>query len=89
MMNLKLTMADNWKQLHKRGTVILASVFAAVTAFGPTLVDTWNLMPQDLKAALPEGTARWVSTAAFVLLIVVRYTALRRTEKSEGDDATQ
>lgn len=89
MMNLKLTMADGWKQLHKRGTVILASVFAAVTAFGQTLVDTWNLMPQDLKAALPEGTARWVSTAAFVLLIVVRYTALRPLEKKEGDDATQ
>ncbi|MBY4730733.1 hypothetical protein K6V90_09335 [Cupriavidus pauculus] len=88
-MNLRLTMADNWKQLHKRGTVILASVCAAVTAFGPTLVDTWNLMPQDLKAALPEGTARWVSTAAFVLLIVVRYTALRPREEKEGDDAAQ
>lgn len=88
-MNLRLSMADNWKQLHKRGTVILASVCAAVTAFGPTLVDTWNLMPQDLKAALPEGTARWVSTAAFVLLIVVRYTALRPREGKGGDDAAQ
>ncbi len=85
---MKLTLADNWRQLHKKGTVILASFFAAVTAFGPTLVDTWNLMPQDLKAALPEGTARWVSTAAFMLVIFVRYTALRKPEKKEGDDAS-
>lgn len=83
---MKLTLADGWKQLHKKGTVILASFCAAVTAFGPTLIDTWNLMPQDLKSALPEGTARWVSTAAFLLLIVVRYTALRRRDKEGGSD---
>ena len=83
---MKLTMADGWKQLHKKGTVIVASLFAAITAFGPTLVDTWNLMPQDLKAALPEGTARWVSTAAFILVIFVRYTALRGKDKKEWDD---
>jgi hypothetical protein len=88
-MKWKIGMADGWHQLHKRGTVICASVFAAVTAFGPSLIDTWNLMPQDLKAALPEGTARWVSTAAFLLLILVRYTALRKPNKKEGDDAAQ
>lgn len=83
---MKLTLADGWKQLHKKGTVILASLCAAITAFGPTLIDTWNLMPQDLKSALPEGTARWVSTAAFLLLIVVRYTSLRRREKEDRDN---
>lgn len=84
---MKLTMADGWKQLHRKGTVIVASLFAAITAFGPTLLDAWNLLPQDLKNALPEGTARWVSTAAFLLLILVRYTALRPRDKKEGDDA--
>ncbi|MBB3011617.1 hypothetical protein [Cupriavidus alkaliphilus] len=85
---MKLTMADGWKQLHRKGTVIVASLFAAITAFGPTLLDAWNLLPQDLKNALPEGTARWVSTAAFLLLVLVRYTALRPRDKKEGDDAT-
>lgn len=85
-MNLRLTLADNWRQLHRKGTVLLASFFAALTAFGPTLIDTWNLMPSDLKNALPEGTARWVSTVAFLLLIVVRYTSVRR-KNEEGDDA--
>lgn len=86
---MKLTMADGWKQLHRKGTVIVASLFAAITAFGPTLIDTWNLMPQDLKNALPEGTARWVSTAAFLLLIFVRYTALRGKDKEGGDAQDQ
>ncbi|RAS11260.1 hypothetical protein [Cupriavidus alkaliphilus] len=36
---MKLTMADGWKQLHRKGTVIVASLFAAITAFGPTLLD--------------------------------------------------
>lgn len=83
-MDFRIGLADGWRQLHKRGTVVLASVCAAVTAFGPTLIDTWNLMPPDLKAALPEGTARWVSTAAFLLLIVVRYTSVRRKEKGDA-----
>lgn len=88
-MNFRLGLADGWRQLHKRGTVLLATFFAMVTAFGPSLVDTWNLLPPDLKSALPEGTARWVSTAAFVLMIFVRYTSVRRRdEKKEGDDAT-
>lgn len=81
---MKLSLAPNWRELHKKGTVLLASFCAAVTAFGPTLVDTWNLMPSDLKEALPEGTARWVSTAAFLLLIVVRYTSVRRKEKDDA-----
>lgn len=86
---MKLGLAENWRQLHKKGTVILASFFAALTAFGPTLVDTWNLMPQDLKAALPEGTARWVSTVAFLLVVIVRYTTLRKKDKGDGDAPDQ
>lgn len=81
---MKITLADNWRQLHKRGTVIVAGAFAAITAFGPSLIDAWNAVPPDLKAALPQGTARYVSTAAFVLMIFVRYTAIRREPK--GDD---
>jgi len=86
-MNWKIGMADNWRRLHRKGTVILASLFAAVAAFGPTLVDTWNLLPQDLKAALPEGTARWVSTVAFLLVVFVRYTSIRKKDKGGRDDS--
>lgn len=83
----RITLADGWRRLHTKGTVIVASAFAALTAFGPTLIDTWNLLPSDLKEALPEGTARWVSTAAFLLIVVVRYTALRpRADEQQPTD---
>ena len=85
---MKLGLADNWRQLHKRGTVIVAGAFAAITAFGPSLIDAWNAVPPDLKSALPEGTARYVSTAAFLLMIFVRYTTIRRdSTKEENHDA--
>jgi hypothetical protein len=81
---MKIALADNWRELHKRSTVIAASAFAALTAFGPTLIDAWNMVPSDLKAALPEGTARWVSVTAFLLMIFFRYTKIER--KKEDDD---
>ncbi|WP_369952262.1 hypothetical protein [Ralstonia syzygii] len=81
---MKLTLADNWRQLYKRGTVITAALFAAIIAFGPAMVDAWNGMPPDLKALLPEGMTRWVSLVSYLLLIIVRYTALRPTPK-DGD----
>ncbi len=81
----RITLADGWKRLHTKGTVILASAFAAVTAFGPMIIDAWNFLPSDMKDALPEGTARWVSTIAFLLILVVRYTAMRPdVEKDDG-----
>jgi hypothetical protein len=86
---MKLALADNWRQLHKRGTVIVAGTFAAITAFGPSLIDAWNAVPPDLKQALPEGTARYVSTAAFVLMIFVRYTTIRRDSAKEQQHDAQ
>lgn len=83
---MKISLADNWRELHKRSTVIAASAFAALTAFGPMLIDAWNMVPSDLKAALPEGTARWVSVTAFVLMIFFRYTKIER--KKEGEDGS-
>ncbi|AQW32726.1 hypothetical protein ACJBUE_22455 (plasmid) [Ralstonia syzygii subsp. celebesensis] len=81
---MKLTLADNWRQLYKRGTVITAALFATIIAVGPAMVDAWNGMPPDLKVLLPVGMTRWVSLGSYILLIIVRYTALRPTQKS-GD----
>ncbi|WP_063393095.1 hypothetical protein [Ralstonia mannitolilytica] len=86
---MKLTLADNWRSLHKRGTIIAASAFAAITAFGPSMIDAWNGMPPDLKALLPQGLTRWVSLGSYLLLIAIRYTALRRTPKDGSDKEPQ
>ncbi|MCR1769071.1 hypothetical protein B7760_02011 [Burkholderia glumae] len=80
-MKLKIGMADGWRDLHKRGTVIVSGSFAIVTACGPAIVDAWNSMPLDLKALLPQGIQRWAAMAAFVLILVVRYTAVRKLDR--------
>lgn len=84
---MKLTLADNWRQLHRKGTVIFASLCAAVTAFGPSIIEAWNMMPADMKGWLPQEWGRYLAIAAFLLTIVIRYTALRGKDR-EGDDAT-
>lgn len=86
---MKLALADNWRQLHTRGVVIFSAACGAITAFGPSLIDAWNSVPPDLKAALPEGTARYVSTIAFVLMIVIRYTTIRHDSKPDGENHEQ
>ena len=48
-MNWKIGMADGWRQLHKRGTVIVSGSLALVTACGPAIIEAWNQMPQDLN----------------------------------------
>lgn len=75
---MKIGLADNWRVLHRRGTVLAAGAFGAITALGPALLNAWAFIPQDLKDALPHGTARIVATVAFALIIVVRYTAVRK-----------
>lgn len=84
---MKLTLADNWRQLHRKGTVIFATLCAALTAFGPSIIEAWNMMPPDMKGWLPPEWGRYLAIAAFVLTIVIRYTALRRKDK-EGEDGT-
>ncbi len=58
----------------------MSGSFAIVTACGPAIVDAWNSMPPDLKALLPQGIQRWAAVAAFALILVVRYTAVRKRD---------
>lgn len=85
---MKLTLADNWKTLHRKGTVIFASLCAALTAFGPSIIEAWNMMPPDMKQWLPQEWGRYLAIAAFLLTILIRYTALRRKDKEESNGAS-
>ncbi|MCA3182745.1 MULTISPECIES: hypothetical protein [unclassified Cupriavidus] len=84
-MKWKIGLADNWRRLHTKGTVVLSGGLALVTAFGPAIIDAWNSMPPDLKALLPQGIQRYAALGAFLLILVVRYLAVRR--KGGGDGA--
>ncbi|KML48104.1 hypothetical protein VL15_30530 [Burkholderia cepacia] len=56
----------------------MSGALAVVTAAGPAIVEAWNSMPSDLKELLPQGVQRYAALVAFALILVVRYTAVRR-----------
>jgi hypothetical protein len=85
-MKLKITLADGWQQLHKRGTVILSSALATISAFGPVIRDAWHNLPDDLRAIIPAHAQQAIAYAIlFASIVAVRYTSVKRVPK-EGDD---
>jgi hypothetical protein len=71
---MKLQLIDDWRSAHKRfASIQIAGTAAAVFAIGPELLSAWGSMPDDLKSALPHGTAQVVSVSAFVLVLLGRY----------------
>ena len=91
-MTWKVTLADDWRNLHKRGTVILSSALAAISAFGPEIREAWHSVPDDLKAVIPAHFQQAMAYAIlFASIVAVRYTAVRRTctgdQEGKSDDA--
>lgn len=92
-MRFKITLADDWQRLHRRGTVIVSGAFGAISAFGPVLREAWRGMPDDLKSVVPAHVQQAIAYAIlFATIIGVRYTAIRRAPPAtaQGDaDVTQ
>ncbi|WP_423197844.1 Holin [Cupriavidus sp. H19C3] len=85
-MNFRLGLADGWRQLHKRGTVIAGAAFTTVMGLGPLLVQAWGAMPPELKAVIPQNVQQWIAYTMFGLtFLALRYTAVRKKEKEGGD----
>lgn len=95
-MSLKITLAEDWKRLHKCGTVIWSATLGVlsaagpfirdnVTALGPTLRQAWQAVPDDLKAIVPAHAQQAIAYAIlFGSIIAVRYASVNRS-KPEGD----
>ena len=85
---MKLTLADGWRELHKRSTVIAGAIFTAIAGAGPLIAQAWAGMPPELKAVIPQNVQQWIAYTMFGLtFIALRYTAFQRKPK-EGDDGT-
>lgn len=69
-----MRLVDDWKEGWRWASVQISTFAAILFGFGPDLIASWGALPSDLKLALPEGTARWVSSIAFVLVIIGRLT---------------
>ena len=84
-MNIKLRLIDEWKKAWKLGSIQLVAFFTILFSMGPTLLNTWVFIPQDLKDALPQGTAKLVAVAAFILVALGRVFKIERKAPNEGD----
>jgi len=83
---MKLTLADNWRQLHRKGTVIAGTLFTMVMGTGPLLVQAWGAMPPELKAVIPQNIQQWIAYTMFGLtFLALRYTTIRKKDKGDGD----
>ncbi|MFW6098602.1 hypothetical protein [uncultured Ralstonia sp.] len=81
---MKFRLIDEWRQAHTFASVRLGALFAALFGIGPTLISAWGLLPDDLKAQLPQGWGRVIATAGFVLVLAARVFT---TDKGAGDVA--
>ncbi|KVS50714.1 hypothetical protein WK39_28040 [Burkholderia cepacia] len=83
---MKLKLIDNWQHAHHFGSVQLSGVMALVFGAGPALFSAWGAVPDDLKASLPQGWARWIATGGFVLVVAAR---VLQFDRGKGDGNAQ
>jgi hypothetical protein len=72
-----------WPSLH------LSAAMAAVVAAGPALMSTWASMPDDLKAALPQGWARWIAMACLGLVALTHFVEFDHGTPMRGNNDAQ
>jgi hypothetical protein len=76
---MKLSLSEDWRSLHKRLSVILPAVCAAISAFGPEIRDAWHSVPDDLKAIIPAHLQQAIAYAIlFCALVGAHYVQVQR-----------
>ena len=73
-MKISLT---NEQGVYKKSSFILSSVFSFITAFGPWILQSWEIMPEGMKEVLPTGVSQVIATIAFLVIAVGRYTDIQ------------
>ncbi|KVH51163.1 hypothetical protein [Burkholderia diffusa] len=81
---MKLKLIDDWHRAHHFGSVQLSGLMALLFGAGPALFSAWGVIPDDLKASLPQGWSHWIATGGFVLVAVARVLQFDRG-KENGD----
>lgn len=80
---LEVALADDWKKLKTRGTVLFATAMAALQILGPELRDWWENMPDDIKSVIPANFQSGIKYAIlFLMIIALRYTTVRKMDKT-------
>jgi len=83
-MNFRIGLAEGWRRLHRKGTVIASLCFTTVVGTGPLIAQAWASMPPDLKAAIPQNVQQWIAYTLFGLVFLgLRYTTIERKPKED------
>ncbi|WQZ00332.1 holin [Escherichia phage Shy] len=90
---VKVELIDDWRLFWRFWSVRLGIIGTALTgvlvAFPDAALYAWNLLPSDLKAAIPEQYVPLIGVGVFVLSLVARLIKQQRPEpKGVTDNAT-
>ena len=82
-----MKLVDNWKNIWKSLTVQVSAVGFAVTQL-LFLMPSWDVIPQEVKAAIPPEHLPYVTGFFFVATIVARakYQASLHVDKKEEEE---
>lgn len=90
---VKVELIDDWRLFWRFWSVRLGIIGTALTgalvAFPDAALYAWNLLPSDLKAAIPERYVPLIGVAVFVLSLLARLIKQQRPEpKGVNEDET-
>lgn len=83
-MKWKFGMADGWRRLHTKGTVLFAGAVGVIAPLAEVVRQTWAFVPDDLKEYLPHSLKQAISYTVLALaFIAIRYTTVKRVSRDE------
>lgn len=89
MKKFKLELIEDWHLFWRFWSVQLGIVGTAITgimvAFPDVALYAWNLLPSDLKSAIPEQYTALIGVAIFALSMVARVVKQSKPETKEGE----
>lgn len=88
---MKLELIDNKKHFWKFSSVWLTSLGTVLigifTAWPDAVRDIWLFMPDDLKAALPVSTPKWIAISIVVAGVFSRLIKQPKLSKDNEPDS--
>lgn len=95
-MDAKITLVEDakhwWRMWSIQFGIIGASITSALIAYPDAALYTWNMIPQDLKSAIPERympiVGVTISVGAFVSRLIVQ-RKLANLKAAEHDNDTK
>lgn len=81
-------LADDWKNIHKRWStrfqIAAAGLASYLTAVPDATIQFWNILPDDLKSAIPATSLKWASVALIVIGVLSAFIKQSKLHEDAG-----